>query len=73
MRTVHSACYRALGLGRGALVTDQLVQHFGSQRGLRINAQPPNPWTEEIYGKTWREEAEGDQLLRLDHLARQTL
>ena len=70
VRTLHSACYKHLGLSAGRIVTAEALGVFGREVGLDLSTVPPAPWQEELYG--WSEvKTADDRLLVYDHLRRQ--
>lgn len=63
-RTLHSMCYRMLGLSRNDVLSgDRLRRDFASFAGVRVRGD----WTDE--GASWGQE-EGDRLLFMENLAR---
>lgn len=64
LRTIHSICYRQLGINRDAIVTPAMLKNLGLQLGLELSGQQFDAWAVEA---EWRPPTEQDQLLQLAH------
>jgi UvrD/REP helicase N-terminal domain/UvrD-like helicase C-terminal domain len=62
-RTIHSLCFRELGLGRGDVMTSRLTREFGDWAGIEVSGKVSEDGSEEGY-------LLGDRALFIDNLAR---
>lgn len=64
-RTIHSLCFRLLGLRNSEIFEGNKLKEFGEWIGMRVTGR----WTEDGLFNGW---AEGDRIIHLDNLARVT-
>lgn len=64
-RTLHSLCFRVLGLSRGGVLTGKALREFADWTGIEISKR-------RAMDEDWLGAAEGDRIMHLDHLARVT-
>lgn len=62
-RTIHSLCFRLLGVGRARLVDGPQLKEFAARMGVRFRAN----WEEGIFADS---DELGDQLMQIDQMAR---
>lgn len=72
VRTIHSICYRSLGLTSSEIVKAEKLKQFSKLTGVPILGQVSSAWVEEAYG-TNEDASRGDRLLQLDHYGRHRL
>jgi superfamily I DNA/RNA helicase len=72
LRTIHSMCYRQLGLQNGQLVGKKDLKYFGKVIGVPIVGLSHDPWAEEELGESAAGQlaTKADVLLNLNHLGR---
>lgn len=70
VRTIHSLCFRQLGLSRQQVVTGPVLRSFGKNLNIELGGLPDNPWIEEAHGKSEESDRPGDCMLQLDHFGR---
>lgn len=75
LRTIHSACYRALGVTRAEMLTAKAVQRFGREVGVELTGNVNDPWSSldalDEPGQAWGAAQDpGDRVLQAYHLAR---
>ncbi len=71
LRTLHSICYRQLGLSTHSTLTATALRAWGNALGFKLGGLPPSPWQEEMYGESFQAPSDDDKLLALCHWMRQ--
>lgn len=72
VRTIHSVCYRELGLSQSQVLKAKDIAYFGKILGVSLTGSQISPWMEEDV-VTYAEPTEADRLLQLNHLGRHRL
>lgn len=72
LRTIHSICYRQLGVTQGQLIKPRDLRYFGKQLGVDLSGAQFDPWlvVNEEDDFTFSEPSRDDRLLNLNHLGR---
>lgn len=71
LRTVHSACFRALSATRDQVVTALDVKKFGKAHGIELTGTVRDPWFNDATGdREWGRATSDDQIIQAWHLAR---
>lgn len=70
LRTIHSICYRELGVRQGQIVKPRDLRSFGLLVGARMTGNLVDPWLAEELGHSWETPTKADMLLQLNHLGR---
>lgn len=68
-RTIHSTCYRQLGVDRNQIVSPKDLREFGTTLGVKVTGATRDPWADE-FEYTWEPPTKADLLLQLNHLGR---
>ena len=72
LRTIHSICYRQLGVNQGQLIKPKDLRYFGKQIGAQLSGSQFDPWMianeeDDFYLEG---PSKDDRLLGLNHLGR---
>lgn len=69
LRTIHSICYRQLGIAQSQIVKPRDLKTFGVSIGIKINGNLADPWVEE-HERSWEPPTRDDLLLQTNHCGR---
>lgn len=70
LRTIHSICYRELGVKQQQVIKPKQLQDFGKEFGIELTGKLPNPWLAEDLGAEYSAPKFWDLMLQLNHLGR---
>lgn len=71
LRTVHSACFHALGATRDQIVSSKELRQFGKEYGIELTGSVRDPWFNELTEeREWGRTTRPDQIIQCWHLAR---
>jgi DNA helicase-2/ATP-dependent DNA helicase PcrA len=69
LRTIHSICYRQLGISRDQIVATHELQTFGRFMSIPLRGGIADPWVEE-FERNWVAPTREDLLLQINHSGR---
>lgn len=70
LRTIHSICYRELGIKQQQIVKPRQLVEFGKEFGIELTGKLPNPWLADELGAEYAAPKFWDLMLQLNHLGR---
>lgn len=70
LRTIHSICYRELGIKQQQIIKPKQLQEFGKEFGIELTGKLPNPWLSDELGNDYQPPKFWDLMLQVNHLGR---